>query len=699
MADKHIAQLGTVTVPLADEATSYFAVAEATGPTKMSVTQAKTIFQAKSAILDGMTASYTTAEETKVGYITVGEARNLDTGFCHSFNARTGTIVPAASDYDAVKIDVAIQGGVTGTDVQNELELLHTSINNATVGDHRYCDSVNGNDSNDGLTTTTAWLTLAKLTSTLPDVEGSEARLMAGSHWREHFILNNTNKQIVRSWGAGPMPIIDGSDIKGTWTIQSGQVWKIAGYTHDEVDGVMSVWEDGELLTRVTSISECQNLAGSYWGGKEPIPSGTITSPSNIYIHPSDSGDPNSNGKVYEVSQRNYAIDCDNVLKVEGVHLKNQIGGNGGIQIDGSGALRHCLLENSNKHHCFVKEESVTGVVCVGQVPPIPGSSNAHIVIYPVDADGKEYAIVDCISVGNIDGTVDNTLSGQFYMHDEAVNDAKKIHVSRCHSAFLNSIGSARTEDLTMVGCTGYYIRSFPRIASAIAMQELTCEDCYFLMDPRSVVVQSFVTAKPMYYRHCGWVDINNEDGPRYNPLFSFGAGNVVTFENCAIRTNGRYTFVNGATPGTITINNTILFNGTESQYNFRWDSGSTYVGDYNIFHYPGNDSQELRIRDDVGATNIETLLAWQTASSQDTNSVWLTDAQAAAFWATDPNYGDFRISKTATATNAAGATVMEFPDGTPFFMCGPRNPQAGWPQIPLTRNQAHGWLLEKVGI
>jgi hypothetical protein len=69
MADVHIGELDAISLPFTDEGTTYLGVEYVLGSGKLTITQAKTIFQAYSSILTDTTASFTTADETKLDNI------------------------------------------------------------------------------------------------------------------------------------------------------------------------------------------------------------------------------------------------------------------------------------------------------------------------------------------------------------------------------------------------------------------------------------------------------------------------------------------------------------------------------------------------------------------------------------------------------------------------------------------------------
>lgn len=81
--------------------------------------------------------------------------------------------------------------------------------------------------------------------------------------------------------------------LDGTWVQESSPNTNV--WTHTEsmpwADSGIYVLEDGESLTTQNSVADCQANAGSYYVSG--------TSPLVVHVHPTDSGNPNSNGSCY----------------------------------------------------------------------------------------------------------------------------------------------------------------------------------------------------------------------------------------------------------------------------------------------------------------------------------------------------------------------------------------------------------------
>jgi len=92
---------------------------------------------------------------------------------------------------------------------------------------------VTGNDSNNGTSPATPWLTLSKAGSATAS-SGDTVLLERGCIWREQFA--GTHNITYDAYGAGNKPSIRGSatkNVAGNWTNKSGNLWYVSSITHD----------------------------------------------------------------------------------------------------------------------------------------------------------------------------------------------------------------------------------------------------------------------------------------------------------------------------------------------------------------------------------------------------------------------------------------------------------------------------------
>lgn len=116
--------------------------------------------------------------------------------------------------------------------------LLLIKISNPIVATTYYVSNSSGNDSNNGLSPTSAWKTLSKVSS-FNFLPGDSILFKKGDIWKEAsslvFTENGTsnNPIIISTYGTGNKPIISynlpitGWDNPGNWTVISPNIWRM----------------------------------------------------------------------------------------------------------------------------------------------------------------------------------------------------------------------------------------------------------------------------------------------------------------------------------------------------------------------------------------------------------------------------------------------------------------------------------------
>ncbi|MEM9980691.1 MAG: hypothetical protein AAF808_23955, partial [Cyanobacteria bacterium P01_D01_bin.2] len=193
-----------------------------------------------------------------------------------------------------------------------------------------FVSSHSGSDGNSGLAPTSQLRTIAGLTEVYFVASGDTITLDDDSFWREEIQIQSLANNTIRRSGTGSeRPILDASDVTTGWGLSSGQsnTYELA-WTPESGNGVtdarITAYEDGDLLIYRDTIAEVESNPGSYTVDGFADTAGNI-----VYIHPSDSGDPNNNGSTYEVTKRRNCIWCGPGTTVDGVHLRRNINNNG----------------------------------------------------------------------------------------------------------------------------------------------------------------------------------------------------------------------------------------------------------------------------------------------------------------------------------------------------------------------------------
>lgn len=270
------------------------------------------------------------------------------------------------------------------------LGLRGLGIGPATLGGpfSWFVDSVGGNDGNSGLSSTSAFATLAKLQTVLG--HGDTANLKKGSHWREQLTITKHNIT-VQAYGTGNMPLIDGSVVATGWT-------KTGGYTNVYHKAITPLWgsanflkvfEDDAFMVLATSIANCDATAGSYY------PSGS-TGTINLYIHATGSGDPNSNGKTYEYSHYRNPLDSYDAqkLSITGIHTRRNLHNGGSLRLGLDAIATGCRASQGGAYNVYMRAGAKLSLCTIDDCYY---NSTAALVTYNENTPaGEAITIEDC---------------------------------------------------------------------------------------------------------------------------------------------------------------------------------------------------------------------------------------------------------------------------------------------------------------
>jgi hypothetical protein len=157
-----------------------------------------------------------------------------------------------------------------------------------------------GDDGNDGLTLATPIRSFSA-----PTNSGVYylVRQSIFSSTADRFV-DETKTFSVSDAGEGHWPVGNQLDVISSWADATGGAWSATYSAHvgaDASTGYPQAVEDGFPLTQVADLATCKSTAGSYY---TPTTIGTSPTTVTMYIHPTGSGNPNSNGKTYECTVR-----------------------------------------------------------------------------------------------------------------------------------------------------------------------------------------------------------------------------------------------------------------------------------------------------------------------------------------------------------------------------------------------------------
>ena len=552
-----------------------------------------------------------------------------------------------------------------------------------------FVSSVDGDDGNDGLTEVTALETLtAASAAALSAGDGVRIGLKRGSSWADSLLIGSLDNAVVAAYGFGDLPEIDCADAITSWTKTGGRtnVYDATGPVAKFVNGDHPVWEDGWALIKQTSVAAVDATAGSYYAdisGANPV----------YYIHATGSGDPTSNGKLYEIATREIALDLASTSvntygnTVSGVITARNGTNDGSTRMAYTSDVRNLLCSDGHKHSLMVSSGSIEDTVLFRVNRNNTGNNSPLISYYATEDDAQTLSIKRLFIIGDPPSGV--TRVGQVALLNHT-GVSKPIHTSiqveqlaivdfTTANLFKDSASASPTYN-------GVYLENTTSIG------ETGTEDLYIVNNCMANGASGWSIAR-------GWgvCTLTNYASYKGAPIWKqtgMSIANSVLINDafCHRGYSGLYdTSINFSSTYTVYAV-PVYANGSHLSV----DAG-TYTGDYNVFCSGG--ASEVRIYDRLqGAAGTEytTLAAWQSASGQDANSVYLTSAQYSAFWLNDPSTGDFRINPDAEVTGADGTIYTgEFPDGTPITRAGPQThwdwnarseasgPPTQWPAIP----------------
>lgn len=210
-----------------------------------------------------------------------------------------------------------------------------------------YVDSVRGNDANTGASSAQAFATISALSGKI--TPGVKIGLARGSTWKERLNLNQAGAE-ARAYGTGNAPIFDCSEsiAAGDWAKTEGQtnVYECVKSPALQVANTwLNIWEDDVFMRRVDSLANCDATPGSYY------PTSDTTAPVTIYVHASGSGNPATNGKIYEYAHRfdGVQLNAENCI-LDGVRVKKFLSNGGGIPVFSTGcSLLNCAADEAPK--------------------------------------------------------------------------------------------------------------------------------------------------------------------------------------------------------------------------------------------------------------------------------------------------------------------------------------------------------------
>ena len=553
-----------------------------------------------------------------------------------------------------------------------------------------YVNSSTGNDSNAG-TASAPLLTLAAAQA--KPGAASRGVSLSGTFLEELTVPGKSTP--------GQVAVIDGSSPATTWTAQgTANCWQITGWTHDISNGRIVVYENDVPMTPVADVATCSTTAGSYVKMVNP------GSPVTVVIHATGDGNPNSNGKTYRITKRNFCYNGPANGKASNLNLLRAGVNDGSLRslYDGTYADR-LLIEWGGKHLGVLKSGTVNRCIFISNDTPPTGESSG--IYYTSFADDPTGLVTNFRRSGLLGlGRSGNGLPRSLYAHGNP-NPYGTFNIFGAWAANLYADGLPGSTADSVDGYYSYNCFSFP--SDAINNYQTPIRRLQVVCPGTNTTIN---TLKKVDYTDCTFMLFERttvgNGGEIWSPQGDY------SFQNCAtagmVPVSGGYTnlFANPANAANVSINKTIFDGGGT----LIWLGASlNYIGNYNVFHATNYFTPSAKfIGYAADGTQCSTLAAWQAKTGQDLQSVIFLDADqsgANKFWLNSPTSGnDWTINPVAKVYDSSGnAYIGTFPDGTPLTSAGPQTrhnftlgitetgPPVGAPNVPLTRAQAVAWL------
>ena len=247
-----------------------------------------------------------------------------------------------------------------------------------------HVDSVNGSDLFTGASPQSALASLSAAAAAASD--GARIALAAGSVWRDSLDLSSVSDVTVEPYGdiaTDGLPVIRGDDeLDGVWETSAdrgdahtnvySQEFTWSGEATD-TDMWMVFWEhpegtDDVLGTGVTnlayasSLSACQSTPGSFFVdsaelGANPAVEFNVSGASRtvtVYIHPTGSTDPRSDGKSYHGAARLVCVYVGDNSTVRQIHAYRAGNHAGSFHGKANCLFDRCLAYDSVSHQMLM---------------------------------------------------------------------------------------------------------------------------------------------------------------------------------------------------------------------------------------------------------------------------------------------------------------------------------------------------------
>lgn len=266
--------------------------------------------------------------------------------------------------------------------------------------------SNSGSDSNNGLTMGEPFATIGRLMQETIG-PGTTVALRRGSAWREQLTVGD-GVTVKAYGGSGALPLLDASDAlpNAGFSLYSGNTY-VTTVTRDGYSP--RVYENGALLSRKTSKALVDSTPGSFVVEVSGVVKNREVSMVSatawtIYVHPTGSTNPVSDGKLYEYPARQHGLLTGSECTVEYVHTRRQWHPDGSMIVGQGGYIKGCLATDGAKHNLWLTsglaEDCVTDRNEPDEAQTTGGST--HFVSFSGSVYGLDVTYRRCTAMNGI---------------------------------------------------------------------------------------------------------------------------------------------------------------------------------------------------------------------------------------------------------------------------------------------------------
>ena len=572
-------------------------------------------------------------------------------------------------------------------------------------------DAASGSDAGDG----TASAPFATFAHAMARAEAGETvGLARGSVWRE-TLTTSVADLTIEPYGTGAIPVIDGADVMGAWTLRAGEtdIWE-QPWTRDGVQGGSDrdgLWIDGVRAPAHASLAALKSSgADGHWASSD-----AQANAKTLYLR--SSVDPNADGRLYEATRRGYCVAAGHSQNKPGVpasiegpfEMRRAYAHYNALHVGPGGSAERLLLRDGTIHHAVVDCARLRDVV-MREHGDLPGVEASYLVNYRADGSGYDAVVERAFGFGLRPADPNATI---FYAHGSTGPLGAAIRSMtwrQCAAVDTKGAFNAAAETILQEGC---HTRSAAACAPLNAPQSTlrlgTLRDIRFRQG--AFPVYDFGPAdarqKVRVVEHCVFTGAEQ----LASVLRVDGRAGSLVVRNCLFffeRPPNALVQVAAATGQFLDVTferNVIVRAGGVGGFKYTIDAGTgtgvSVASDRNVWIGSWTDlygGQGIDMR--LGGTTHRTLTGWQGETGNDANSrVFTADTVTAAlaFFEGDPRSGDARLNAAALGPFADGSDIAATAGPQRHWDWNARAEAAGpptaWPALPETLAEGRAYV------